>query len=131
MFRREVVYAGRRFVRRPNERAWALGLYSLILSIRAVLAILDQASGTTIKTKEWKTLRAHDDPAKKALAPSSSTPHPSDSESEGEEIKKTKKPSVRVPGKTAIAGVLIAKFAYRELDGLGFEFAGGVAKPKI
>jgi hypothetical protein len=54
----------------------------------------------------------------------------SESESESDEQVKRKqmRETLRVPGKTAIAGVLIWKFAHRELDGLGYAFS---AKPKI
>jgi len=54
----------------------------------------------------------------------------SESESESDEQAKRKQmeETLRVPGKTAIAGVLIWKFAHRELDGLGYRFS---AKPKI
>lgn len=54
----------------------------------------------------------------------------SESESEPDEQVKRKQmqETLRVPGKTAIAGVLIWKFAHRELDGLGYRFG---AKPKI
>lgn len=94
-----------------------------------VLEILGQTAGTIIKSKEWNKVRAHEESSKKVLAPSESH---SDSESEPEEEKKVKVPSVRVPGKTAIAGVLISKFAHRELEGLGYSFPLQVgAKPKI
>lgn len=46
-----------------------------------------------------------------------------DSDSESETNSTSKGPTLRVPGKTAIAGVLISKFAHRELDGLGYSFS--------
>lgn len=81
-------------------------------------------------------MSAHDDPAGKLLAPAEDKGDESDPESDSEKQASRSKPtpltpSVRVPGKTAIAGVLIAKWANRELDGLGYNFAQAAPRPKI
>lgn len=107
--------------------------------VLAVLAILGSASGTRLKENELrkmgqyvgdqKLLTPVEDVQSTAGATESRASGGSGSESESDgDAKGRRKETLRVPGKTAIAGVLIWKFAHRELDGLGYSFS---AKPKI
>ena len=111
------------------------------LSNIVVLAILGSASGTKLKDKELRQmgkyvgdqkLLAPAEDLKSTVGAAESGDAPSKSESESESDGKSKglqtQQTLRVPGKTAIGGVLIWKFAHNELAGLGYTFN---AKPKV
>jgi hypothetical protein len=108
--------------------------------VPAVLAILGSTSGTQLKEEELrkmgkyvgdqKLLASAEDLKSTGGAVESGGSGGSESESgsDGGAKRVRKQEALRVPGKTAIAGVLIWKFAHRELDGLGYSFS---TKPKI
>ncbi|KAF8311211.1 hypothetical protein DL93DRAFT_1507990 [Clavulina sp. PMI_390] len=87
--------------------------------------LLMLSDGPGLKKKEMRDMgRQVGDQKLLAPAEDSKASPGSDSESDGEDGAKKKRRSVviRVPGKQAIAGVLIYKWAHRQLDGLGYSF---------
>jgi len=81
-----------------------------------VLEIL-AAGNINMKKREFKKIGDQEESTRKSLGRSNKD----DSDSDKEVAPKKDLP--RVPGQSAIAGVLIHKFAYRELDGLNYQFS--------
>lgn len=104
-------------------------------SILPVLTILNSASGTQLKDKELRRMGT-DVGDSKLLAPSEDAKEPKSVTKPAEEDREeasgaTPLSRIRVPAKTAIAGVLIWKFAHRELDGLGYNFTNTQERSRI